>query len=839
MSQAAGKKRDRGGGGKKKKKAAAPDVFSGSGPLKPEDLAQKRNELEAAEIEKLDARIREESPAAGSFSKAVKFLDLPLSQYTYTALASGGFRKMTPIQQAAIPHALAGRDVLGAAKTGSGKTLAFVVPSLERLYRSKAEPGSGLGVLIITPTRELAVQIFDVIRVAGKRHSFSAGLVLGGKDLAEERRRVPLMNLLVATPGRLLQHCEQTAGFECGGVEVLVLDEADRILDMGFRKQIDSIMEYLPGPAAAAEEAGGEGDEGEEGGGAGSAGLGGGGRARGRQTLLFSATQTKSVRALARLSLRDPEYVAVGQTDEHVTPAGLDQKYVVTAQASKIDLLWSFLRSHLKSRVVVFFSTCRVVRFVHEAMCKMRPGLPLMALHGGIKQLRRTAIFLDYTQKPNAALFATDVAARGLDFPQVDWVVQFDCPEDEAMYIHRVGRTARYNKHGKALLFLAPREEAGMVKRLTKARVPIAKTRINPKQSATSTAARLEALCAQHPDLKLAAQKALKSYVRSVLLMPDKETFDASAIDGDAYAASLGLPKCPKLRCLSDAKQGSRTAVRAVKNQNRELQQLKYEMDAMGSGSDDGGGGAGAGAGAGAGGGAGGGGGGGSSSSDDEAGDGLLGGAGAGSDSEDFMVVKRTIAAGGDEEDEDEDEDLSLTREQLQERRKRKKRRKIDVDASAASKVTFDEDGVAVPFATFVEAGDAKVASTSHTAEELKAKAEAHARAIADSLRGTDADDRTAQRERLRAKRLKQKLKQKRRAAGGEDGEGGEGGMPVVAVLGGSDDSDDDDSDGGSRAGGGSSGSSSSSSDSDSDTGAGVQDQEALALQMMRARRGR
>ena len=354
--------------GRKKRKAKAPrDELAGPGPLAPEDLAQKRTDLEASEIEKLEQRIKDESPAAGSFSKAVKFLELPLSQYTYTALASGGFRKLTPIQQAAIPHALCGRDVLGAAKTGSGKTLAFVVPSLERLYRSKAEPGSGLVALIVTPTRELAVQIFDVVRVVGKRHTFSAGLVLGGKNLAEEQRRVPLMNLLVATPGRLLQHCEQTPGFECGGVEVLVLDEADRILDMGFRKQIDAIVEYLPGPET-------------------------------RQTLLFSATQTKSVKALARLSLRDPEYVAVGEKDAHVTPKGLEQKYVVTALSAKIDLLWSFLRSHLKARIVVFFSTCRVVRFVHEALCKMRPGLPLMALHGGIKQLRRTAIFFDYTQ---------------------------------------------------------------------------------------------------------------------------------------------------------------------------------------------------------------------------------------------------------------------------------------------------------------------------------------------------------------------------------------------------------------------------------------------------------
>ena len=185
---------------------------------------------------------------------------------------------MTDIQSKSIPISLKGKDVLGAARTGSGKTLAFLIPILERLYRAKWGPNDGLGALIISPTRELAIQIFDVLRKMGCFHTYSAGLVIGGKDLKQEQDRLSRMNILVATPGRLLQHMDQTIGFDASNVQLLVLDEADRILDMGFANTLNAIVENLT---------------------------------KDRQTLLFSATQTKKVKDLARLSLKEPEYVAV------------------------------------------------------------------------------------------------------------------------------------------------------------------------------------------------------------------------------------------------------------------------------------------------------------------------------------------------------------------------------------------------------------------------------------------------------------------------------------------------------------------------------------------------
>jgi len=273
---------------------------------------------------------------------------------------------------AAIPHALVGRDILGAAKTGSGKTLAFVVPLVERLYTEKWGPGDGLAAVIITPTRELAFQIFEVLRVVGQKHHFSAGMITGGrKDFDGEQERINNMNILVATPGRFLQHLEQTIGFDASQLLVLVLDEADRLLDMGFRKQLDAIVEYLPAH---------------------------------RQTLLFSATQTKSVKDLARLSLKNPVYVAVHSEDNEVTPKQLVQNYIVCKLSDKLDVLYSFLKTHLKSKIIVFFSTCSQVRYVHECFCSLQPGMPLSALHGKIKQDRRTMIFLDYSKRKSVSI---------------------------------------------------------------------------------------------------------------------------------------------------------------------------------------------------------------------------------------------------------------------------------------------------------------------------------------------------------------------------------------------------------------------------------------------------
>lgn len=478
----------------------------------------------------------------------MRFDELPLSFRTQQSLQLAKLQVATEIQAAAIPHALAGRDILGAAKTGSGKTLSFVIPLLEKLFVEKWSPEDGLGALIITPTRELALQIFEVLRTVGKKHTFSAGLVTGGKkEFNEEQERIVRMNILVSTPGRLLQHFEQTQGFDASHLLMLVLDEADRILDMGFAQQLDAILNYLPSE---------------------------------RQTMLFSATQTKSVKDLARLSLRDPEFLAVHAEAAEVTPAQLVQNYVIVPLDKKLDTLYSFLKTHVKSKIIVFFSTCSQARYVYEAFCGLQPGLPLTALHGKVKQEKRTIIYMDFLRKPAACMFATDIAARGLDFPSVDWVIQVDAPEDAAMYIHRVGRTARYTAAGRALLFLMPNEESTVLPVLKAANIPIKKLTVNPHR-AFSIAAKAAALLASHTDFNTFAKKAFVGYLRSLQLLPHYPLKDVSSLPLDAFAVSLGLAFTPDLPFADKSSKEAdedREVVREKKNVNRALDKLKKQI---------------------------------------------------------------------------------------------------------------------------------------------------------------------------------------------------------------------------------------------------------------------
>ncbi|KAM5223907.1 putative ATP-dependent RNA helicase DDX10 isoform 4-T4 [Hipposideros larvatus] len=447
-------------------------------------------------------------------NEITRFSDFPLSKKTLKGLQEAQYRLVTEIQKQTIGLALQGKDVLGAAKTGSGKTLAFLVP-VKALYRLQWTSADGLGVLIISPTRELAYQTFEVLRKVGKNHDFSAGLIIGGKDLKHEAERINNINILVCTPGRLLQHMDETICFHATNLQMLVLDEADRILDMGFADTMNAIIENLP---------------------------------KKRQTLLFSATQTKSVKDLARLSLKNPEYVWVHEKAKYSTPATLEQNYIVCELPQKISVLYSFLRSHLKKKSIVFFSSCKEVQYLYRVFCRLRPGISILALHGRQQQMRRMEVYNEFVHKRAAVLFATDIAARGLDFPAVNWVLQFDCPEDANTYIHRAGRTARYKEDGEALLILLPSEK-GMVQLLLQKKVPVKEIKINPEKL-IDVQKKLESFLAEDQDLKERAQRCFVSYIRSVYLMKDKEIFDVSKLPIPEYALSLGLAVAPRVRFL-------------------------------------------------------------------------------------------------------------------------------------------------------------------------------------------------------------------------------------------------------------------------------------------------
>jgi ATP-dependent RNA helicase DDX10/DBP4 len=497
-----------------------------SGTTEARTLKRKRDQEDLGKLQEAVDALDPKSATVKSFT------DLPLSAATAAGLRSSHFETLTDIQARAIPLALKGRDILGAAKTGSGKTIAFLVPVLECLFRQRWTEYDGLGALIISPTRELAVQIFEVLRQIGRKHVFSAGLVIGGKSLKEEAERLSRMNILVCTPGRMLQHLDQTAGFAVDNLQMLVLDEADRIMDMGFQSAVDALVEHLP---------------------------------KSRQTMLFSATQSKKVSDLARLSLKDPEYVSVHEAAESSTPATLQQHYIVTPLPEKLDTLFGFIKSNLKSKIVVFLSSGKQVRFVYEGLRHLQPGMPLLHLHGRQKQVARLEITHRFTKAKHACLFATDVVARGVDFPAVDWVIQVDCPEDADTYIHRVGRTARYESAGRAVLFLDPSEEEGMLKRLEHKKVPIQKVHVKEAKK-KSIADQLQNMCFQYPDLKYLGQKAFISYTRSIHLQKDKSVFKLQKLDLDGFATSMGLAGTPQIKY-----QKGGDDVKRIKNASRAL----------------------------------------------------------------------------------------------------------------------------------------------------------------------------------------------------------------------------------------------------------------------------
>jgi ATP-dependent RNA helicase DDX18/HAS1 len=292
-------------------------------------------------------------------------------------------------------------------------------------------------------------------------HSQTFGIVIGGANRrAEAEKLVKGVNLLIATPGRLLDHLQNTQGFVYKNIKALIIDEADRILEVGFEDEMRQIIKILPK------------DE--------------------RQTMLFSATQTTKVEDLARISLRPgPLYINVDHRKEHSTVEGLEQGFIVCQPDMRFRLLFTFLKKHPKKKIIVFFSSCNCVKYYAELLNYI--DLPVLDLHGKQKQQKRTNTFFEFCNAKQGTLICTDVAARGLDIPAVDWIVQFDPPDDPRDYIHRVGRTARgANTKGKSLMFLQP-NEVGFLKHLEEARVPLTEFEM-PEKKVLNIQSQLEML---------------------------------------------------------------------------------------------------------------------------------------------------------------------------------------------------------------------------------------------------------------------------------------------------------------------------------------------------------
>ena len=450
----------------------------------------------------------------GTESRPQKFSELNLSERTMKAISEMPFDTMTEIQQRGIPPLLAGRDVLGEAKTGSGKTLAFLIPAVELLYSLRFKPRNGTGVIIVSPTRELALQIFGVARELMAHHTQTFGIVIGGANRrAEAEKLAKGVNLLVATPGRLLDHLQNTQGFVFKNLRALVIDEADRILEVGFEDEMRQIIKILPK------------DE--------------------RQTMLFSATQTTKVDDLARISLKKgPLYISVHHKTEYSTVEGLEQGYVICDSDKRFLLLFSFLKRNLKKKVIVFFSSCNCVKYHAELLNYI--DLPVLDLHGKQKQQKRTNTFFEFCNATQGTLICTDVAARGLDIPSVDWIVQFDPPDDPRDYIHRVGRTARgADGKGRSLMFLQP-NEVGFLNSLKEARVPVVEFEF-PAKKLINVQSQLEKLIGGNYYLNKSAKDGYRSYLQAYASHSLRSVFDVNKLDLTKVAKSFGFSTAPRV----------------------------------------------------------------------------------------------------------------------------------------------------------------------------------------------------------------------------------------------------------------------------------------------------
>ncbi|HXC29328.1 MAG TPA: DEAD/DEAH box helicase [Stellaceae bacterium] len=371
----------------------------------------------------------------------LQFSDLGLASPLLAAVAAEGYSTPTPIQAQAIPPVLAGRDLCGIAQTGTGKTAAFALPILQRLAADRRPATSRTcRALVLSPTRELASQIADNFRAYGVGTRLSTAVVFGGVPIGRQREQLARgVDILVATPGRLLDLIDNR-WLTLAGVQVLVLDEADRMLDLGFIHALKRIVRLLPRP---------------------------------RQTLLFSATMPRAIATLAEDYLDDPVKVVV--TPAATTVERIDQGVVFVPSERKRDLLATMLRDPAFARVLVFTRTKhgadRVVRHLSAA------GIEAAAIHGNKSQPQRERALAGFRDGHARVLVATDIAARGIDVDGVSHVINFELPNVPEDYVHRIGRTARAGAAGIAIAFCSDEERAYLrdIEKLTRSSLrPIA-----------------------------------------------------------------------------------------------------------------------------------------------------------------------------------------------------------------------------------------------------------------------------------------------------------------------------------------------------------------------------
>ncbi|ENN71750.1 hypothetical protein HUJ04_001310 [Dendroctonus ponderosae] len=453
------------------------------------------------------------------------------------AIQSLNFPFMTPVQAATIPQMLNKKDVAAEAVTGSGKTLAFLIPILDIL---KARETDGpwqkhqIGALVISPTRELALQIKEVLdQLLCSITNLKPILFVGGNSVDDDVHNFKEHggNVVICTPGRLEDLLTRRQDINLPNavkkLEVLVLDEADRLLDLGFQKTIDTILSYLP---------------------------------RQRRTGLFSATQTKEVQDLIRAGLRNPVLISVSAKAKQSTPDMLENFYILAKNDGKLASLLTFLQQKHIQKAMLFLPTCACVDYWSKIFSHVLPKeleLPVLAIHGKLKE-KRKKVLDTFRDSEKALLLCTDVMARGIDVPEVEWVLQWDPPANAAAFVHRVGRTARQGHMGSALIVLLENEESYVNFIETNQRVKLIPVEdMAEKDCIDVLREKTRSLLKKDRALMELATRAFVSHVRAYSKHECSLLLRVKELPLGALAATYGLlqlPKMPELkhRDLSD-----------------------------------------------------------------------------------------------------------------------------------------------------------------------------------------------------------------------------------------------------------------------------------------------
>ncbi|KAI8008193.1 DEAD-box ATP-dependent RNA helicase 18 [Camellia lanceoleosa] len=498
-------------------------------------------------------------PNANRALTNTRFSDLqpPLSEPVLQALTDSGFEFCTPVQAATIPLICSFKDVAVDAATGSGKTLAFVVPLVELLRRTSSppKPHQVMGI-IISPTRELSSQIYHVAQpFVSTLSNVSSMLLVGGAEVKGDIKKIEEegANLLIGTPGRLHDIMERMDILDFRNLEILILDEADRLLDMGFQKQINSIISRLP---------------------------------KLRRTGLFSATQTEAVEELSKAGLRNPVRVEVRaetkslnesslskQLASSKTPSGLHLEYLQCEADKKPSQLVDLLIKNKSKKIIIYFMTCACVDYWGVVLPRLAvlKGFTLIPLHGKMKQTAREKALASFTSLSSGILLCTDVAARGLDIPGVDCIIQYDPPQDPNVFVHRVGRTARMGREGSSIVFLLPKEEA-YIEFLRIRRVPLEERKCSDE--APDIVSDIRSAAKKDRDVMEKGLRAFVSYIRAYKEHHCSYIFRWKELEVGKLGMGFGLLQLP---LLSEVKRYSLSTAGFAPVENIILEEIKYK----------------------------------------------------------------------------------------------------------------------------------------------------------------------------------------------------------------------------------------------------------------------